>query len=76
LVQHCPAGRVGDHRITIHVFPGTQTYERGGFFIHGGSHAGSAGCINLHAGMEDFVNDLKETTPSSPECYVPLTIRY
>ena len=66
----------GDHRITIHVYPQTQTFGRGGFFIHGGTHAGSAGCINLHAGMESFVRDLKEATTSSANCYIPLTVRY
>jgi len=25
----------------------TETFGRGGFFIHGGTCAGSAGCINL-----------------------------
>jgi uncharacterized protein (TIGR02594 family) len=66
----------GDHRLTIHVFPGTQTFGRGGFFIHGGTHTGSAGCINLHSGMEDFVRDLKAATAKSPECYIPLTVEY
>lgn len=71
-----PQAAWGDHRITIHVFPGTQTYERGGFFIHGGTHAGSAGCINLHAAMESFVRALAEAVASSPDCYIPLTVRY
>jgi hypothetical protein len=71
-----PRAAWGDHRITIHVFPGTETFERGGFFIHGGTHAGSAGCINLHAGMEPFVRALEEAVASSPDCYIPLTVRY
>jgi hypothetical protein len=66
----------GDHRITIHVFPGTETYGRGGFFIHGGTHAGSAGCVNLHSRMEDFVRELEAATKDSQDCYVPLTVRY
>ncbi|WP_083380147.1 tlde1 domain-containing protein [Paraburkholderia fungorum] len=71
-----PRGAWGDHRITIHVFPGTATFGRGGFFIHGGSHAGSAGCINLHSRMEDFVRDLEAATAGSPDCYIPLTVSY
>lgn len=71
-----PRAAWGDHRITIHVYPGTQTFRRGGFFIHGGTHAGSAGCINLHAGMETFVRDLNEAATPSPDCYIPLTVRY
>nr|WP_244197631.1 tlde1 domain-containing protein [Caballeronia ptereochthonis] len=66
----------GDHRITIHIFPGTETHRRGGFFIHGGTHAGSAGCINLHSRMEDFVRDLEAAVGPASDCYVPLTIRY
>jgi len=71
-----PRAAWGNHRITIHVFPGTQTYNRGGFFIHGGTHAGSAGCINLYGRMEDLLRDLKAATSSSPDCYIPLNVRY
>ncbi|MGF6800530.1 hypothetical protein OKW48_003962 [Paraburkholderia youngii] len=71
-----PRAAWGDHRITIHVYPGTQTFGRGGFFIHGGTHAGSAGCINLHAGVETFVRELKEAATPSPDCFIPLTVRY
>lgn len=71
-----PRGAWGNHRITIHVFPGTQTFGRGGYFIHGGTHPGSAGCINLHAQMENFVRDLKDSVADSPDCYIPLTVRY
>ncbi|MBN3850297.1 MULTISPECIES: tlde1 domain-containing protein [Burkholderiaceae] len=71
-----PRAAWGDHRITIHIYPGTQTYGRGGFFIHGGTHAGSAGCINLHIEMEAFARDLNEWVASSPDCYIPLTVRY
>lgn len=71
-----PRAAWGDHRLTIHVFPGTQTFGRGGFFIHGGTHAGSAGCINLHSRMEDLVRDLKAATMKSPDCYIPLIVEY
>jgi hypothetical protein len=71
-----PRAAWGDHRLTIHVMPGTETFGRGGFFIHGGTHAGSAGCINLHAGMEDFVRDIEAATKIASECYIPLTVEY
>ena len=45
----------GTHRITIHPHISTQTYGRGGFFIHGGASPGSIGCIDLWNHMEDFV---------------------
>lgn len=66
----------GDYRLTIHVMPGTRTFGRGGFFIHGGTHAGSAGCINLHAGIETFVREIEAATKGAPECYVPLEVQY
>jgi hypothetical protein len=45
----------GQHRITIHPHISTQTYGRGGFFIHGGDLPGSIGCIDLWNHIEDFV---------------------
>lgn len=60
----------------LHVMPGTRTFGRGGFFIHGGTHSGSAGCINLHSGMENFVREIDAATKGAPECYVPLTVQY
>nr|WP_239483032.1 tlde1 domain-containing protein [Paraburkholderia sp. C35] len=71
-----PRSAWGNHRITIHVFPGTQTHDRGGFFIHGGTHSGSAGCINLHMAMEAFVRDLQAAVGNIPDCYIPLSVRY
>ncbi|WP_434113717.1 tlde1 domain-containing protein [Paraburkholderia caffeinilytica] len=71
-----PRAAWGDHRITIHVFPGTETYGRGGFFLHGGTHPGSAGCINLHGRMENLVRDLQTATVASPDCYILLTVEY
>jgi hypothetical protein len=66
----------GNHRLTIHILPGTQTHGRGGFFIHGGTHDGTAGCINLHAWMDSFADDLAVATKDSRDCYVPLSVAY
>ena len=67
----------GHHRITIHMMPGTETYGRGGFFIHGGSHVGSAGCIHVTGdGMETFLADLKQALGGTPECSVQLVVKY
>jgi hypothetical protein len=44
----------GSHRITIHPFDDTHTFGRGGFFIHGGTIPGSAGCIDLTTEMARF----------------------
>lgn len=71
-----PTAAWGFHRLTIHVLPRTSTFDRGGFFIHGGTRAGSAGCINLHGGMERFVSDLDQMLRPIPHCFIPLTVKY
>lgn len=71
-----PRSAWGDYRITIRVFPGTQTHSRGGFFIHGGDVAGSAGCIDLTHSMNQFVKDLMNMLGKSKDCYIPLQVTY
>ena len=67
----------GHHRLTIHMMPGTETYGRGGFFIHGGVHIGSAGCIHVTGdGMETFLADLKDALGGMPACSVQLVVKY
>jgi hypothetical protein len=48
----------GKYRITIHPFTTTDTFSRGGFFIHGGKTLGSAGCIDLTSNINAFVADI------------------
>lgn len=66
----------GNFRITIHPYPATKTHKRGGFFIHGGQVAGSAGCIDLTGHMDKFVKELTKELEGLPKCYIPLTVRY
>ena len=61
----------GDAWITIHPYPFTETYERGGFFIHGGADLGSIGCIDLATQMNSFVAALKENLG---EAWVPRSV--
>ena len=70
-----PRDAWGNYWITIHVYPETNTYERGGFFIHGGSAEGSAGCIDLTHHMKDFVSKLRSELKIF-NCYIPLEVRY
>lgn len=44
----------GDVRIWLEPEPGTQTFGRDGFSIHGDSQPGSAGCVDLTSNMNDF----------------------
>lgn len=53
----------GSHRITIHPFDSTHTFGRGGFFIHGGTMPGSAGCIDLTSGMPRFAALISAVPP-------------
>ncbi len=64
----------GSHRITIHPFDATATFGRGGFFIHGGAEAGSAGCIDLTGHMEQFAVALGNSIDG--RCKVKLDVRY
>jgi hypothetical protein len=71
-----PRSAWGNFRLTIHPYPSTETYGRGGFFIHGGSIPGSAGCIDLTVHIDKFVKQIENELKGLPECYIPLTVRY
>jgi hypothetical protein len=66
----------GNHRITIHPFSTTETFGRGGFFIHGGDVLGSRGCIDLTFHMDRFFNDLKAELGGLPGCQIQLIVKY
>jgi len=42
-----PVTSWGQARVPIHPTDGTNTFNRGGFFLHGGDEIGSAGCIDI-----------------------------
>jgi hypothetical protein len=50
----------GRHRIWLKPLPGTQTYGRSGFSVHGGDSPGSAGCIDLTDQLEAFIHMFRE----------------
>jgi hypothetical protein len=64
----------GTHRITIHPDAGAATFGRGGFFIHGGSTPGSAGCIDLTSNAAAFAEALARNVSSGSR--VRLTVSY
>lgn len=71
----------GRFRLSIHPYPDTITYGRGGFFIHGGSEAGSAGCIDLVRSIEMFVIELNQLGlydgwSGGKACHIPLVVAY
>jgi hypothetical protein len=75
-VIRTPRSSWGNFRLAIHPYPTTSTHQRGGFFIHGGTTPGSAGCIDLTSGMDSFIKQLQEELRGQPECYIPLIVRY
>lgn len=44
-------GDWGDWRVPLIPQKGTKTYGRSGFFLHGGSIPGSAGCVDFGGGL-------------------------
>jgi len=46
----------GERRVWLEPRPGTQTFGRDNFSIHGGDWPGSIGCIDLTSYMPDFVD--------------------
>ena len=65
----------GNYRITIHPFVTTETYGRGGFFIHGGSVPGSIGCIDLTSKMNEFAQNLTRES-GLRRCQLHLHVSY
>lgn len=61
----------GDYRVSLHPDAGTNTYGRGGLFIHGGRlRHGSEGCLKVEGPNQDNLFDqlIKNTSP------VPVTV--
>lgn len=66
----------GNYRITLHPFKKTETYGRGGFFIHGGSTPGSKGCVDLTGEMDKFFNTVKTLIEDNSTCHIELSVIY
>jgi hypothetical protein len=73
---HAVSGRKTSGGFDYSVVPETETYGRGGFFIHGGSVPGSAGCIDLWTHMESFATDLERELDAQSDVYCILTVDY
>lgn len=57
--------------------PGTNTFNRSGFYLHEGMFTGSAGCIDVGGGMfgSDLTNQLFRDILSDPDKRVPVLVR-
>jgi len=67
----------GDWRVPMIPNAGTNTYERSGFYMHGGSLPGSAGCIDVGGGVfgnaatDQLLNDII----NDPDGKVPVFVK-
>lgn len=70
-------GDWGDWRAPLTPSPGTQTFGRSGFFLHGGMFPGSAGCIDVGGGIfgNSQTDQLREDIMNDPDGQVPLVVR-
>jgi len=71
-------GDWGDWRVPLDPTKGTKTYGRDGFFLHGGSYSGSAGCIDVGGGIfGDAVTDqLLKDLLNDPDGKVQVRVRH
>lgn len=62
----------GDWRTPLIPLPGTNTFGRGGFFLHGGRREGTAGCIDVGGGIfgDDLTDRLLRDLQADPDHYV------
>jgi hypothetical protein len=67
-------GDWGNWRVRITPIPGTNTFGRSGFYLHGGLFPGSAGCIDVGGGLFGNANtdQLLRDLLSDPDKFVPL----
>jgi hypothetical protein len=66
----------GDYRMMINPYRSTNTYGRDNFYIHGGSIAGSGGCIDLTDEMEDFAKTYLAYISHKNKPRVELLVKY
>ncbi|MEJ6003871.1 RHS repeat-associated core domain-containing protein [Paucibacter soli] len=52
-------GDWGKFRVPLRPDPGTKTFGRDGFFLHGGKKPGSAGCIDVGGSDTDLFGNLR-----------------
>jgi len=66
----------GNYRAPISSKPGTNTYGRGSFYVHGGAIPGSHGCIDLTDQMDDFGKYYGTWLASTGKSQIDLSVMY
>jgi RHS repeat-associated protein len=65
----------GNYSWPLHAYPETNTFGRGGFFLHGGTLWGSAGCIDVK-NSDALIHSYFGTFDNKPCCYVDVIVEY
>lgn len=66
----------GNYRLAITPTGGQKMYNRSAFYVHGGSLAGSHGCIDLTDDMEDFAKFFGVWSSANKKTKMPLIVKY
>lgn len=66
----------GNYRLRINPTGGQKMYNRGDFYVHGGSLAGSHGCIDLTDDMEDFAKFFGVWASANKKKTIPMVVKY
>lgn len=66
----------GNYRAFIKPTGGQKMYDRGSFYLHGGSLRGSHGCIDLTDEMADFAKFFGIWSSSNKKKTIPLNVKY
>ena len=67
----------GDWRVRLRPGPETETFGRSGFFLHGGSIRGSAGCIDAGGGVfgSKLTDQLLQDIMRDPDGKIPVNVK-
>jgi hypothetical protein len=66
----------GNFRSPVIAAKGTNTFGRGGFYLHGGTIPGSHGCIDLTDNMDDFAKFYGTWLAGTKKNSIALTVDY
>lgn len=66
----------GNYRLRITPTGGQKMYGRGDFYVHGGSLAGSHGCIDLTDAMDDFAKFFGVWSSANKKKTIPMVVKY
>ena len=66
----------GNYRLRITPIGNQKMYDRGDFYVHGGSLAGSHGCIDLTNNMDDFAKFFGVWSSANKKKTIPMVVKY